>query len=77
MVVLESIPLALTSEFADSREKKTQWTAFLKKNRLDTAPKELRRVVEGIAAFIGPVLSTLASSSPFDGKWPAGGPWST
>ena len=73
----QGIPLALTSEFADSREKKTQWTAFLRKNRLDTAPKELRRVVEGIAAFIGPVLSTLASSSPFDGKWPAAGPWST
>jgi hypothetical protein len=68
-------PIALTSAFAGLPEKKTQWTAFVKKNNLETHD-ELHGIVEAIAAFIEPVLTALASGSSFEGKWPAGGPWS-
>ena len=43
-------PSALAPEF--SKNKQAQWTAYLKKNRLDDAPRELDKVTDYIGQFI-------------------------
>lgn len=50
----ETMPLALTQEFANDTGKLAQWSAFLRKNRLDTAP--LAEVIPRLDAFLKPVL---------------------
>lgn len=48
------LPIGLTPEFADDQQKRTQWAAFLSRNRLE-AP-DLSQVVERIVATYGPRL---------------------
>ena len=48
------LPIGLTLEFSEDRQKKTQWTAFLSRNRLDAPP--LSEVVARIVATYGPLL---------------------
>ena len=50
----ETMPLALTQEFATDTWKLAQWSAFLRKNRLDAAP--LPKVIFRLSAFLKPVL---------------------
>jgi predicted nucleotidyltransferase component of viral defense system len=68
-------PLALTPDFAASREKQAQWVGFLKKNRLSSTPKDLGQVVERLARFLGPVIDAASRESCVDLAWPPGGPW--
>jgi len=69
------VPLALTPDFAGSSEKQAQWTGFLKKNRLSSAPEDLGQVVERLARFLGPVIDGAHRGSDVDLVWPPGGPW--
>lgn len=69
------VPLALTPDFAASSEKQTQWSGFLKKNRLSSTPKDLGQVVERLARFLGPVIDAARLESNVDLAWPPGGPW--
>ena len=48
------LPIGLTQEFAEDRQKKTQWAAFLSRSRLDAPP--LSEVVVRIVAIYGPHL---------------------
>ncbi len=57
------IPPALTREFAESPDKKTQWTAFLKKNGLQTAPGDLHEIVESLARFAKSSMTFLGPPS--------------
>jgi len=50
----KSLPVALTSEFGSDSDKLTQWSAFLRKNNLET--DSLGAVVARLAEFLGPVL---------------------
>jgi hypothetical protein len=68
---LESEPVALTSDFANSAEAQKRWAAFLKKSALADAPASFADVVLVIRAFLLPVV---AATAP--GRWPKGGPWS-
>ena len=68
------LPVALTSDFAQSREKQAQWAAYLRKNGLEA--EDFPRVVEGTSRFVAPVLTALSSRRPIASTWPAGGPWS-
>lgn len=68
-------PMALTSEFAGTEGKQEQWSAFLKKNRLNSAPNNLSEVIENINGFLQPVLLTAVGSRVAPGTWPPGGPW--
>ena len=70
-------PVALTDEFADDRQKQSQWTAFLRRSRLEIAPAELPEVVQGIENFLGPIHRGIQSGSISEHHWPAGGPWIT
>jgi len=48
------LPIGLTPQFAEDRQKKTQWAAFLSRSRLDAPP--LSEVVVRIVAIYGPHL---------------------
>lgn len=49
------MPDAWTEEFAKNPMKATQWSAFLRKNKLTAAPADLATTVARIAAFLRPV----------------------
>jgi predicted nucleotidyltransferase component of viral defense system len=69
------LPLGLTSEFADDPQKQLQWAAFVRRNRLADVPQGLDRVVEKLAAFLGPVLQAVAADRPWRLRWAPNGPW--
>jgi len=52
----EKIPEAWTQEFAASTTKTVQWSAFLKKNNMVTAPADFKVVVERVASFLIPIF---------------------
>lgn len=68
---LDSDPVALNSDFAESAEAQKRWAAFLKKSALVDAPAPFADVVLVIRAFLLPVVGATAP-----GRWPRGGPWS-
>jgi hypothetical protein len=70
-----SLPVALTTDFAAIPEKQAQWTGFLRKNRLTNAPRELAPVIERLAGFLGPILEAVRERRDPPARWPAGGPW--
>lgn len=64
-------PLALTTAFADDRQKQVQWNAFQRKGRL--SPMPLTEVIGNLSAFLMPIMvrSTLTGNM----RWTKGGPW--
>jgi predicted nucleotidyltransferase component of viral defense system len=73
--VPETLPLALTPEFAALRDKQVQWRGFLRKNGLSSAPVELGAVVARLAEFLRPVIAAARRAASFSDTWPPGGPW--
>jgi len=73
--VPSGLPLALTPAFPASSEKRAQWAGFVKKNRLSSAPADLRQVVERLALFLAPVVTAAQQGAAMDLVWPPGGPW--
>jgi hypothetical protein len=71
----ETLPPALSRDFASDPTKRAQWSALVR--RIDTAqrPAEFVDVVESIARFMGPVLGAAAGDAPFSKVWRAPGPW--
>ena len=68
-------PIALTAEFANAEDKRAQWAGFVRRSRLTSAPATLESVIDGVAAFVGPLLSAAAREERFTRSWRAGGPW--
>jgi predicted nucleotidyltransferase component of viral defense system len=73
---IEARPFGLEQEFANDRGRSMQWTAFLRRSRIASAPESLAETVHAIREFAHPVLSAAASGRPLDQNWRAGGPWS-
>jgi len=71
-----SIPIALTSEFIDDRQKKVQWRAFLRKNQLEREETHFGQVAEVLQAFLLPPSYSIASAQPFNRHWRRGEAWS-
>jgi hypothetical protein len=69
------LPTAFTADFYEDDSKLKQWTAFTQRNRLYIERRELPKVVTTVAAFLIPVLESLAGKQSFTAVWPAGGPW--
>jgi hypothetical protein len=65
----------LSLTFAEAPGKRTQWAGFLRRNRLDNAPSELRNIVSAISGFLNPVVGRLLVGKPFSALWTAPGPW--
>ena len=72
---IQSEPIALTKTFAEDTAKAAQWRGFIRKNRLTDVPQNFPEVITAIAAFLGPIVKTLAGSHSFKGIWKASGPW--
>jgi len=68
-------PIALTREFAEERDHKKQWRAFLRRNRLDVGSIEFSQIIDDIYSFLNPVISAIVADCVFSNVWPAGGPW--
>lgn len=68
-------PVALTAAFANDSIKQTQWRGFLRKSRIDLAPRDLSVVIEAISAFLLPLAEALAAGHDFLSVWQPGGPW--
>lgn len=64
-------PLALTAAFGDSRDKQTQWSAFLRKGRLTADPLPL--IIQRLHGFLQPVLGDPAGQPAM--KWSLASGW--
>lgn len=73
----DGIPTGLSNDFAQDRAKQTQWSAFVRKGKLDAAPQILTPVVLRLREFLAPPTETLRAGGAFDRVWPPGGPWSS
>ena len=74
---LQSLPIGMSEHFAKRADKSSQWSAFLRRARLDTAPKAFTDIVAVVREFAHPVLNAASSGDPFIAKWIPGGPWSS
>ncbi len=68
-------PLALTASFADHPAKRTQWRAFLHRDRLGTTKSSLGSVIEVLRDFLLPPALEAARDESFEAIWSPGGPW--
>ena len=64
-------PLALTDEFSNDKGKQTQWSAFLRKNRLDNS-KGLSEVIDLLRAFFLPIIESTQEGREFAAQWLSG-----
>jgi hypothetical protein len=74
---IQAKPVALTSSFAQIEAKQAQWKAFLRRSSPEGMPDDLAEVVQGIAAFLLPVMQHAVAARPCPGTWQAAGPWRT
>jgi len=72
---IPSVPVAFMPDFSGDPIKDVQWKAFIRNNRLLNIPKDFQKIVEDVAAFLGPIVENLASNRPFKSSWKALGPW--
>lgn len=68
-------PEALSEGFASDPGKNRQWKAFLKRSRLESAPKELREVLSTLRSFLVPILECCAREEHCNFLWRPPGPW--
>ena len=68
-------PICFAHRFAHDPAKSKQWTAFLRRSLLTTAPSAFFEIVERIKLFLQPVATALENGKPFDLRWQRGGPW--
>jgi predicted nucleotidyltransferase component of viral defense system len=68
-------PLALTDAFATDTQKAKQWTAFIKKGKLNPSGFTLPEVCAFLNQFLMPASTATSAGDSFDNHWPAGGPW--
>ena len=70
----DSLPLALSEEFATDSAKRAQWAAFLKKGKLDVGDS-FGEVISRLRLFLLPPLEAAQSGGTLDRTWRASGPW--
>ena len=71
----QSPPLALTAEFTQDQQKRTQWNAFLRKGKLDAQGLSLGDVTGVISDFILPPTTAILQGQTFDRVWSTAGVW--
>jgi Nucleotidyl transferase AbiEii toxin, Type IV TA system len=72
---IPSDPVALTPAFGTDPAKTAQWIGFLRRLRVEGAPKSLSVVVEDIGLFLRPLAAAIAAGQQFNRTWRAPGPW--
>lgn len=73
--LFDDMPVTLDPAFSGKSEKQAQWSAFLRRHRLDYAPAHFVDVAASIAAFIGPVVDSVRSGDDTAVVWKSGGSW--
>jgi len=73
--LFDDMPVTLDPAFPGKSEKQVQWSAFLRRNRLDYAPAHFVDVAASISAFIAPVVDAISSGDDTAIAWQPGGPW--
>lgn len=69
-----TMPIALTTAFAEDTTKKTQWSGFVRKaGARDTG--SLAETIAAVRAFVEAPLASAANGTPAPGTWRAGGAW--
>jgi hypothetical protein len=67
-------PLALTKEFYQDPGKQAQWTAFLRRTRIEVA-EPFSDIIEAINTFLMPPAKVIAQGQEFDLVWEIAGSW--
>jgi predicted nucleotidyltransferase component of viral defense system len=71
-----SLPLALTSTFADDALKQQQWAAFVRRAGVDDTGS-LSMTIASLVVFLDqPLAAVRAADGAWTAAWPPGGPWS-
>ena len=68
-------PYALSGGFGRDGDKITQWSAFLRRSRLEAPARDFAEVVEEIAHFLLPPLQAASVGESFASRWEPGGLW--
>lgn len=68
-------PIALTPRFYADDRRAAQWRAYLTRNQLPGAPRDLLSAGELIRVFLEPPWQALAAARSFLDRWPPAGPW--
>lgn len=68
-------PTAFTMAFRKSEDKAIQWNAFIRKNRIDDAPKSFEKATATVTAFLKPLVTAVSESAYSKLKWKHPGPW--
>jgi predicted nucleotidyltransferase component of viral defense system len=69
-------PIAFTNEFANDPQKKVQWKAFLRKNKLGATEEDFPKIILKIREFLEPVLFAAARKTGLNSNWKKNGRWS-
>lgn len=72
----DQIPIGLSDEFATDRVKQAQWSAFLKRGKLEGMHGDLGAIAVRLRAFLLPPTTALRAGDAFRLVWGPGGPWS-
>jgi len=72
----DGLPLAFTDDFRKDVQKQTQWRAFIRKTKPDTAADNLDVVIDDLAVFLMPVVEAVQQSRLLELFWAQGGQWS-
>ncbi|NOQ23428.1 MAG: nucleotidyl transferase AbiEii/AbiGii toxin family protein [Candidatus Aegiribacteria sp.] len=65
---------AFSESFTEAKQ--AQWTAFLKRTRLDHVPASFSEITSAIKTFLLPVVIVVLSEKNESNNWIAPGPWS-
>lgn len=70
-----ALPVGLTAAFYADAERGARWGTYLNQKNLPGAPTDFAQTGDRCQAFLLPIWNGLASGTPFERDWPAGGPW--
>ena len=71
----QGAPVALTRTFSGDAGKQSQWRAFLNRTTIAMAPEPLPELIEFIAEFVSPMMTTKVATTMEGITWQPGGPW--
>jgi predicted nucleotidyltransferase component of viral defense system len=68
-------PYVFSEPFRLDATKQIQWTAFIRKSKLEGTWDSFSNVVDDISIFLSPIAQSLAAGRKLIASWKAGGPW--
>lgn len=68
-------PVGLSARYAAREGADRAWAAFLRRNQLAAPTVTFDELVEGVSAFLAPVVNALARGGRWTHLWRAPGPW--